>query len=101
MSGLIVFTSLRHASRSFCLRVGHGVFCWFPMGGLQTVDRGMTDQAVKVTMKFETGQPLLEDLAVRPLVLLAVDGDGLVPRPLILDESLVLGLGGVELGKLV
>ena len=48
-----------------------------------------------------SGERLLEDLAVGPLVGLAADLDGLVPRPLILDESLVLGLGGVELGELV
>jgi hypothetical protein len=44
---------------------------------------------------------LLEDLAVRPLVALAVDVNRLVPRPLVLDERLVLGLRGVELGELV
>ena len=44
---------------------------------------------------------LLEDLAVGPLVGLAVDLNGLVPRPLVLDEGLILGLGGVELGELV
>jgi hypothetical protein len=44
---------------------------------------------------------LLEDLAVGPLVGLAVDSDGLVPRPLVVDKLLVFGLGGVELGELV
>ena len=44
---------------------------------------------------------LLEDLAVSKLVLLAVDGDALLPAPGILDELSVLGLGGVELGELV
>lgn len=44
---------------------------------------------------------LLEDLAVGPLVGLAADLDGLVPRPLVLDESLVLWVGGVELGELI
>jgi hypothetical protein len=44
---------------------------------------------------------LLEHLAVGPLVRLAVDGDGLVPRPLVIGKLLVLGLLGVELGELV
>lgn len=35
------------------------------------------------------------------LVLLAVDGDGTVPRPVKLKELTVLGLGRVELGELV
>jgi hypothetical protein len=46
-------------------------------------------------------QCLLENLSVSPLVRLTVDGDGLVPCPLVLDKLLVLGLGGVELGELV
>ncbi len=44
---------------------------------------------------------LLEDLAISPLVLLAVDLNWLIPRPLVLDESLVLGLAGVKLGEFV
>ena len=44
---------------------------------------------------------LLEDFAVSPFIRLTVDGDGLVPRPLVVDELLVLGLLGVELGELV
>lgn len=44
---------------------------------------------------------LLEDLAVSPLVGLSVDLDGLVPRPLVVDKLLVLGVLGVELGELV
>jgi hypothetical protein len=44
---------------------------------------------------------LLEYLAVGPLVILAANLDGLVPGPLVLDEGLVLGLGGVKLGELV
>ena len=44
---------------------------------------------------------LLEDLAVSPLVLLALLLDGLVPGPHAVDERLVLGLLGVELGELV
>lgn len=44
---------------------------------------------------------LLEHLAVGPLVRLAVDGDGLVPRPLVVDKLLVLLALGVELGELV
>jgi hypothetical protein len=42
---------------------------------------------------------LLHDLAVGELVGLAVDDDGLVPGPHVVDELLVLGLGGVELGE--
>lgn len=42
---------------------------------------------------------LLEDLAVGPLVGLAVDDKGLVPGPLVVDELAVLGLLGVELGE--
>ena len=44
---------------------------------------------------------LLENLAVSPLVGLAVDGDGLVPRPLVVNKLLVFWLGRVELGELV
>ena len=44
---------------------------------------------------------LLEDLAIRPIVLLAVDVDGLVPAPLVLDEFLIGGLVGIELCELV
>ena len=44
---------------------------------------------------------LLEDLAIGPLVCLALDLDGLVPRPLVLHESLVLGLAGVKLGEFI
>lgn len=44
---------------------------------------------------------LLEDLAIGPLVGLAVGLDGLIPAPLVLEEFLVLGLGGVELGELI
>jgi hypothetical protein len=42
---------------------------------------------------------LLEDLAVGKLHGLTVDDDGLVPGPHVVDELLVLGLGGVELGE--
>lgn len=42
---------------------------------------------------------LLEDLAVGKLHGLAVDDDGLVPGPHVVDELPVLGLGGVELGE--
>src|SRR5690606_11865434 len=44
---------------------------------------------------------LFEDLAGGVSVLLAVDNDGPVPRPLQVDEVTVRGLGGVELGELV
>lgn len=44
---------------------------------------------------------LLEDLSVGPWVLLAVDDKGLLPRPLLVDELLVLRLGGIKLGELV
>jgi hypothetical protein len=44
---------------------------------------------------------LLEHLAVSPGKLLATLDNGLVPRPLVLDELLVLGVLGVELGELV
>lgn len=44
---------------------------------------------------------LLEDLAVGELVGLAVDDDGLVPGPHVVDVLPVLRLGGVELGELV
>jgi hypothetical protein len=42
---------------------------------------------------------LLEDLAIGKLHGLAVDDDRLVPSPHVVDELLVLGLGGVELGE--
>lgn len=44
---------------------------------------------------------LLEDLAVGPLVLLALDDDRLVPRPLVVDKLAVLLLAGVELREIV
>lgn len=44
---------------------------------------------------------LLEDLAVGKLHGLAVDDDGLVPGPHVVDELAVLGLAGVELGEAV
>jgi hypothetical protein len=44
---------------------------------------------------------LLEDLAVSKLHGLAVDDNGLVPCPHVVDELLVLGLSGVELGEVV
>lgn len=44
---------------------------------------------------------LLEDLTVSKLVLLAVDGDALLPAPGVLNELSVLSLGGVELSELV
>ena len=44
---------------------------------------------------------LLEDLAICPIVLLALDVDRLVPAPLILNELLVRGLVGIKLDELV
>jgi hypothetical protein len=44
---------------------------------------------------------LLEDLSVCPLVRLALDLNGLVPRPLVVDKGLVLGLFWVKFGELV
>jgi hypothetical protein len=53
------------------------------------------------TFKHQVVKHLLENLSVSPLVGLAVNGDWLIPTPLVFDESLVLGLGWVELGELV
>lgn len=44
---------------------------------------------------------LLEDLAVGPLVLLAINSDWLVPCPLVVDKLLVLLVLWIELGELV
>jgi hypothetical protein len=44
---------------------------------------------------------LFEDVTINVGVLLAVDSDGGVPGPLVLDELLVLGVGGVELAEVV
>jgi hypothetical protein len=44
---------------------------------------------------------LLEDLSVGPWVLLAVDDNGLLPGPLLVDELAVLRLGSIKLGELV
>ena len=44
---------------------------------------------------------LLEDLSVGPWVLLAVDDNGLLPGPLLVDELPVLRLGSIKLGELV
>ena len=46
-------------------------------------------------------EKLLKHLPVRPLVLLSVDGNRLVPGPHVVDEGAVLGLGVVEPGELV
>ena len=48
-----------------------------------------------------SSQHLLEDLALGPLELLAVDKGVGVLSPLVLNILLVLGLGGVELGEAV
>lgn len=61
--------------------------------------------SAKLLTSFESDDicchSLLEDLTVSPLVRLAVVLDRLIPCPHALDELLVLGLGGVELGELV
>lgn len=57
----------------------------------------VADMSVKRALR----NTLLEDLAVGEVVGLAVDGDRLVPGPHVVDELLVLLLGGVELGELV
>lgn len=44
---------------------------------------------------------LFEDVTINVGVLLAVNSDGSVPGPLVLDELLVLGVGGVELAEFV
>lgn len=45
--------------------------------------------------------PLLENLAIRPLVRLPILDDRLVPTPHVLDEFLVCRVAGVQLGELV
>jgi hypothetical protein len=54
-----------------------------------------------MSVKQALDNTLLHDLAVGELVGLAVDDDRLVPGPHVVDELLVLLLGGVELGELV
>ena len=54
-----------------------------------------------MSVKRALRNTLLEDLAVGEVVGLAVDGDRLVPGPHVVDELLVLLLGGVKLGELV
>lgn len=44
---------------------------------------------------------LFEDVTINVGVLLAIDSDGGVPGPHVLDELLVLGVGGVELAEVV
>jgi hypothetical protein len=44
---------------------------------------------------------LLEDLAISPWVILSVNSNRLLPGPLLVDELLVLWLGGIELGELI
>src|SRR6266536_2882450 len=44
---------------------------------------------------------LLEDLTISPWILLASNNDWLLPGPLLVDELLVLRLGGVQLGEFV
>ena len=44
---------------------------------------------------------LLEHLPIRPVILLSINLDRLVPAPLVLHELLILGLSRVELGELV
>ena len=52
-----------------------------------------------MSVKQVSNNTLLHDLAVGELVGLAVDNDGLVPGPHVVDKLLVLGVGGVELGE--
>ena len=54
-----------------------------------------------VSQKQALDNTLLHDLAVGELVGLAVNDDGLVPGPHVVDVLPVLLLGGVELGELV
>ena len=51
-----------------------------------------------ILLKQEEAPRLLEHLAVGPFVGLAVDGDWLVPGPLVVDKLTVLWLGWVKLG---
>jgi hypothetical protein len=44
---------------------------------------------------------LFEDVTINVGVLLAVNSDGGIPGPHVLDELLVLGVGGVELAEVV
>lgn len=44
---------------------------------------------------------LFEHLAIRPLIRLSLHLNRLIPAPLVLQESLVLWLGGVKLGEFV
>lgn len=57
--------------------------------------------AFRQSIHSKESYDLLEDLAVGEFILFAVDRDGLVPCPLVVDELLVLSLLGVELGELV
>jgi len=54
---------------------------------------------VDVYLSRHTG--LLEHLAIRPLILLALDFNWLVPRPHVVHELLVRLLGGVQLLELI
>jgi hypothetical protein len=51
--------------------------------------------------QLESGQRLLEDLAIGMRVFLAIDLDRLLPAPLGLDESFVLWILGIQLGERV
>jgi hypothetical protein len=64
---------------------------------------GRKSSGIVIENKHSTSEArrLLEHLTIGPLEGLAVDGKGLVPRPLVVDELTVLLLGGVELGELV
>lgn len=59
---------------------------------------GSRDTSGMLTSESAT---LLEDLAIRPIIGLALNVDRLVPGPLVIEKLLVLSLGGVKLGELV
>lgn len=54
-----------------------------------------------MALLFCSFRSLLEHFSISPFVCLAVDGDRLIPRPLIVNEGSVLRLGGVKLGEFV
>ena len=60
-----------------------------------------TSPSLHILEPSKASKHLLEYLSVCPLVALPANGDRLIPRPHVVDELLVLGLGRVEFGELV
>lgn len=100
-------TSHLNARQQSCSNVLIFMSIQKPVGNCQVLPvrdhyTSLPPESLKKTNLFhETykASSLLEDLSVSPLVLLTVDGDWLLPSPLVINELLVLWLRGIKLGE--